>query len=90
MPILIVVFNNAKYASMQRTHLEWYPEGAAATSGIYHGVAIPGPNYAQLVEPFGGYGVRVEDPEHLRPALQDALAAVNPGRLAQVDLVLAS
>ena len=75
---------------MQRTHLEWYPKSAAATSGIYHGVSIPGTNYAQLVEPFGGYGVRVEDPEQLRPALQDALAAVNSGRLALVDVVLAS
>lgn len=88
LPILIIVFNNGCYASMKRTHLEWYPQGAAASSGLFHGVDIPGPNYAQLVEPFGGYGERVEDPEELKPALRRALAAVHEGKVALVDVVL--
>ncbi|ETW97938.1 MAG: hypothetical protein ETSY2_43640 [Candidatus Entotheonella gemina] len=49
---------------------------------------IPGPNYAQLVEPFGGYGERVEDPTKLKQALQNALDALQAGRLALVDVVL--
>ena len=64
------------------------PEGAAASSGIFHGVHIPGPDYAQLVAPFGGHGERVEDSSQLVAALRNALAAVNEGRIALVDVVL--
>jgi thiamine pyrophosphate-dependent acetolactate synthase large subunit-like protein len=51
-------------------------------------VHIPGPDYQKLVDPFGGYGVRVEDPSQLKPALQQALAAVQQGKVALVDVVL--
>ena len=88
LPFLTVVFNNGNYEAMRRNHLHYYPEGAAASSGIYHGVHIPGPDYAQLVAPFGGHGERVEDPSQLVPALRKALAAVNEGRIALVDVIL--
>jgi acetolactate synthase-1/2/3 large subunit len=90
LPILIIVFNNGSYAAMKGSHLQFYPQGAAATTGVFHGVDIPGPNYAQLVEPFGGYGERVEDPARLKAALGSALEAVNGGRVALLDVVLAS
>jgi acetolactate synthase-1/2/3 large subunit len=88
LPILIIVFNNGCYASMRQNHLHYYPDGDAATSGIFHGVNIPGPDYAQLVAPFGGYGQRVEEPGQLRLALHQALEAVNSGRTALLDVVL--
>jgi thiamine pyrophosphate-dependent acetolactate synthase large subunit-like protein len=75
---------------MKRSHLEVYPRGAAAAWGIFYGVNIPGSNYATLVEPFGGYGVHAEDPGQPKPVLQSALAAVNSGKSALVDVVLAS
>lgn len=62
---------------MRRNHLSFYPKGSSSTSGVFYGVQISGPNYAQLVESFGGYGRRVEDPTKLKVALQDALEAVN-------------
>lgn len=89
LPFLTVLFNNGNYEAMRRNHLHYYPDGDAARSDIWHGVAIPGPDYAKLVEPFGGYGVRVDDPEKLIPALQTALAAVQDGRIALVDVALA-
>jgi acetolactate synthase-1/2/3 large subunit len=88
LPFLTIVFNNGNYEAMRRNHLHYYPHGDAATSDIWHGVHIPGPNYAQLVEPFGGYGERVEDPSKLKQALQNALEALQAGRLALVDVVL--
>ena len=88
LPILIVVFNNASYAAMKSLHLSFYPEGTAAQSGIFHGVDIPGPDYAELARPFGGHGERVEDPGRLRGALAEAQAAVVEGRVAVVDVVL--
>ena len=88
LPILIVVFNNASYAAMKSLHLSFYPEGTAAQSGIFHGVDIPGPDYAELARPFGGHGERVEDPGRLRGALEEAQAAVAAGRVAVVDVAL--
>jgi thiamine pyrophosphate-dependent acetolactate synthase large subunit-like protein len=70
--------------------MEFYPQRAAATRGVFYGVNIPDPNYAKLVEPFDGYGVRGEDPVQLKSALQSALAAANGGKLAVVDAVLAA
>ncbi len=88
LPFLTVVFNNGNYEAMRSNHLHYYPEGDAASSGIFHGVHIPGPDYAKLVAPFGGHGERVDDPTQLVPALRNALAAVNDGRIALVDVVL--
>ena len=88
LPFLTIVFNNGNYEAMRNNHLHFYPGGAAATSGIYHGVHIPGPDYAKLVDPFQGYGERVEDPSKLKQALKNGLAAVNEGKVALVDVVL--
>ncbi len=88
LPIMIVVFNNTSYAAMKRTHLSFYPDGVAAKSSIFHGVDIPGPDYQELVSPFGGHGERVEDPKRLQGAIQDGLAAVAEGRVALLDVAL--
>lgn len=88
LPILTIIFNNGAYEAMRGNHLNYYPDGAAARSGIYHGVHIPGPDYARLVEPFGGYGARITDPSQLPQTLQTALAAIQNGRLALIDVAL--
>lgn len=88
LPFLTVIFNNGNYEAMRRNHQHYYPDGDATRSDIWHGVHIPGPDYAKLVDPFGGYGVRVEDPNDLVPALKRGLEAVNEGRIALVDVVL--
>ena len=88
LPILIIVFNNGKYQAMQNLHLQFYPDGVAAKTGIHHGVDITGPNYADLIKPFGGHSERVEDPAELKPALERALAAVNGGTTALVDVIV--
>ena len=84
------LFNSAKYAAMKGSHLDFYPNGVAANSGVHRGVDIPGPNYAQLVGPFRGHGERVEDPAQLKPALETALEAVNSGYRAILDVVLSA
>ena len=88
LPFLTIIFNNGNYEAMRRNHLHYYPNGDAAHSDIWYGVHIPGPDYPKLVDPFGGYGVRVEDPAELVPALKKGLEAVNEGRIALVDVVL--
>lgn len=88
LPVLIVVFNNGTYSAMKGSHLDFYPQGVAAKTGAFHGVDISGPDYSTLVQPFGGHGERVEDPAVVKPALDRALAAVNSGQTALLDVVL--
>ncbi|MFQ6026530.1 MAG: thiamine pyrophosphate-dependent enzyme [Dehalococcoidia bacterium] len=88
LPFMTIVFNNANYEAMRRNHQHYYPGGVSDTSDIWYGVHIPGPDYRKLVDPFGGYGVRVADPAELKPALENALAAINEGKIALVDVVL--
>jgi hypothetical protein len=37
LPILVVIFNNRKYAAMQNMHKRMYPEGVAVETGKYFG-----------------------------------------------------
>lgn len=88
-PILIVLFNNQCYASMKRTHLQFYPDGWAARTGVFYGVRIePAPAYAALMNVFGGHGETVEDPDEIQPALLKAINAVRQGKTALVDVIL--
>ncbi len=88
LPFLTIVFNNSSYEAMRSNHLHFSPDGAAATSGIFPGVHSPGPHYAKRVDPFDGYGERVEDPSKLKQALQNGLAAIKEGKVALIDVAL--
>ena len=88
LPVLIVIFNNSSYRAMQNNQLSYYPDGMGAQHGLFFGAPINGPDYGELVAPFGGYGRRVEDPAELIPALQDGLAAVEDGRTAIINVVI--
>jgi thiamine pyrophosphate-dependent acetolactate synthase large subunit-like protein len=89
LPILVVIFNNRKYAAMQGMHKRMYPEGVAVETGNYLGTFINGPDYVKVIEAFGGYGERVEDPEALPDALRRGQEAVGAGRTAVLDVVVA-
>lgn len=86
LPILIVIFNNKGYLGMKRSHLDSYPDGAAAEKDLFYGATINGFDYAQLAGPIGGYGRRVVDPEELPEAFGEALAAVSDGRFAILNI----
>jgi thiamine pyrophosphate-dependent acetolactate synthase large subunit-like protein len=88
LPVMIVIFNNNKYQAMKRAHLEYYPSGVAVTEGVFFGVTIDGPDYSTLADLIGGHGDRVEQPAALKQALSNALAAVQSGKTAVVNVVL--
>lgn len=90
LPILVVIFNNKKYAAMQGMHKRMYPEGVAVETGNYLGTFINGPDYVKVIEAFGGYGEKVEDPAALPDALKRAQEAVRGGRTALLDVVVAT
>jgi thiamine pyrophosphate-dependent acetolactate synthase large subunit-like protein len=55
---------------------------------MWHGVAIDGPDYAELGKPFGSHGQKVERPAELTGAIRKAMLAVNDGKTAILNAVL--
>ncbi|WP_427917699.1 thiamine pyrophosphate-dependent enzyme [Streptomyces sp. cg40] len=89
LPVLIVVFNNRVYKSMNLNHRRFYPEGAAADTGEWLGTDLHRlPRLAAFAEPFGMHTETVDTPEALAPALERALKAVAEGTTAVVDVLV--
>jgi acetolactate synthase I/II/III large subunit len=88
LPILLIVMNNKKYEAMRMGHVHHYPDGASASKDLHYGVKIDGPDYEQLGSHFGFHGQRVEKLDELEGALQKALAAVQGGKTAMLNVVL--
>ncbi|MER5429958.1 thiamine pyrophosphate-dependent enzyme [Streptomyces sp. NPDC002588] len=89
LPLLIVVFNNRVYKSMNLNHRRFYPDGAAAETGEWLGTDLHRlPRLAAFAEPFGMHTETVDTPDALGPALQRALKAVAEGTTAVVDVLV--
>ncbi|HXG49940.1 MAG TPA: thiamine pyrophosphate-binding protein [candidate division Zixibacteria bacterium] len=89
LPVIVVVFNNQRYLSMERGLLRYYPDGAAKRSSVHFGGPIaPNPDYRLYAEIYGGYGVRVTDPGQIHAAVARALEESARGRLSVIDVVL--
>ena len=89
LPLLIVVFNNRVYKSMNLNHRRFYPEGAAAETGEWLGTDLHRlPRLAAFAEPFGMHTETVDAPDALAPALERALKAVADGTTAVVDVLV--
>lgn len=89
LPIIVVVFNNQRYLSMERGLLKYYPDGAGKKTGVHFGGPImPNPDYRLYADIYGGYGVRVKDPKDIQPAVDRALKHNASGRLAVIDVIL--
>lgn len=87
-PIMIVVFNNAGYSAMRKEHHAYYPDGVAAASNASVGHEITDVDYAELGQPFGFFGRRVEALADLPGALKEAYAATQEGRTAIVNVIM--
>jgi acetolactate synthase-1/2/3 large subunit len=88
LPVLIIIFNNKKYAAMRGGYSRYYADGVAVTDDNLRGVHINGPDYAELAPLFDGHGERIEDPAELHGALERALAAVRGGQFAILNVVV--
>jgi ureidoglycolate dehydrogenase (NAD+) len=68
LPLLIVVFNNRVYKSMNLNHRRFYPEGAAAETGEWLGTDLHRlPRLAAFAEPFGMHTETVDAPRPSPP-----------------------
>ncbi|MFC8516272.1 thiamine pyrophosphate-dependent enzyme [Streptomyces sp. NPDC057257] len=89
LPLLIVVFNNRVYKSMNLNHRRFYPEGAAAETGEWLGTDLHRlPRLASFAEPFDMHTETVDTRDALAPALERALKAVAEGTTAVVDVLV--
>jgi len=88
LPLLILVFNNAKYAAMQYYHDRLYPSGAAVANTDYYGVELRGVKYEQAAAMVDGYARRVETPAELEAALRDALKSIAAGKSAIINMIM--
>ena len=70
LPVKLVVFNNS---SLGFVELEMKAAGQ-----VDYGTNLVNPHFSKLAESAGIFGVRVERPEELRPALTEALAHDGP------------
>jgi len=88
LPFLTVVYNNHGYRAMRQNQLSYYPQGVGAKNRLFYGEPVNEFAYEELPKLFGGFGARVEDAAQLRPALEQASAAVKEGKIALVNVSL--
>ncbi|HEY1294197.1 MAG TPA: thiamine pyrophosphate-requiring protein [Chloroflexota bacterium] len=91
LPVLIIVWNNAKWSAVEGATRTVYPEGwAARTQSFPFSDLSPALDFEHDVRAAGGFGERVESPDQVMGALERALHAVRvEGRLALLNMVAA-
>jgi pyruvate oxidase len=70
LPITVIVFNDGKLKNIKKEQESYgYPE---------YMVSFTNPNFSEMANSSGGWGVRVSDPEKLDSAISDALDSPKP------------
>ena len=89
LPVLIIVWNNAKWSAVESATRTVYPEGwAARTRSFPFSDLSPALAFEHDVRAAGGFGLRVESPDEVPGALEQALHAVREEhRLALLNMV---
>jgi acetolactate synthase-1/2/3 large subunit len=88
LPILTIVFNNARYGAVRRATLAMFKDGAAGEDdGRILADLNPAPAYEALAEAQGAHAERVEKPSELADALTRARDAVLNGRQALLNVI---
>jgi acetolactate synthase-1/2/3 large subunit len=87
LPVLTVIFNNARHGAVRSSTLAMYPDGySSKTGGLMIADLSPAPAFECLAGT-DGLGIRVDTVADLRPALERALAATRDGRQALVNVI---
>ena len=90
-PFLTLIFNNRMHNATRNALRGAFPESYAQATGNWPGIRIdPPPDYAALARACRAHGETVEEPAELRPALERAVAAVDRGQAAVVDVHVAA
>lgn len=77
LPVLFIVYNNARWAAVHRSTLAMYPDGEASKMEQPPFATLePSPHFEKVAEASDGLGIRVSRPEDLMAALERGLHAV--------------
>lgn len=77
MPVLFIVYNNARWAAVHRSTLAMYPNGTASKMAQPPFATLePSPHFEKVAEASDALGIRVSRPEELMAALERGLHAV--------------
>ncbi len=89
-PFLAVVLNNRGYRASRQPVFDLYPDGLSQAAGDAVATRFSAsPDFAVLAAVCGGHGERVSSCAELAPAIDRALEAVDAGRCATIDVLLA-
>ena len=70
-PVIACVFNNQCWGAEKRNQMDFY-------NSRFIGVEIKGPSFAEVARVMGAHGVRVENAEEIRSALEEAIELNKP------------
>jgi acetolactate synthase-1/2/3 large subunit len=89
LPIVMVIFNNTRYAAVRNATLSMFASGAAGReNGLGLADLSPSPPFEKIAEAHGAFGARVENPADLPSVLAAARRAVlEESRHALVNVV---
>lgn len=76
---IVLVFNNGMYGTIRMYQERAYP-------GRVSGTGLTNPDFARLIEAFGGHGEAVEETDGFAPAFRRAAAAAASGKPALIEL----
>jgi len=87
--ILVVILNNEEWGAVRASVAGLYPQGEAAKSNTMPLTALkPSPDFSKTAEASRAWTRRVNDPDAVLDALNDALAVTRTGRLALLDIAI--
>ncbi|WAH35715.1 thiamine pyrophosphate-requiring protein [Alicyclobacillus dauci] len=88
-PFLTVIYNNGGWKSPKLSTLAVHPEGVAKRTDTFFTKFDPGSDLEKIAEAAGGaFAKSVEDPRQLKDVLREALAEVQNGHPAVVNVRL--
>jgi len=88
LPTTTLVMNNARWNAVYRSTLGMYPDGLSSKEDMMPLVSLgESPEYQDIMKACGGYGEKVDKPEHLTAALQRCLDANAKGQSALLNLI---
>ena len=71
LPVIACVFNNQRWGAEQKNQVDFY-------NNRFVGSNIDTPNFAEVARAMGADGAKVDDPDDVREAFEDALSSGNP------------
>jgi acetolactate synthase-1/2/3 large subunit len=85
--ILIVVLNNAEWSAVRQSVAGLYPDGHAVRANVMPLTSLaPSPDFRQIAAASRAWARRVETMAELHDGLREALAVVDGGRVALLDV----